>query len=207
MINYRFIAKSAFAISLVVGAAILASLVYSALVGDNETVPPKQLTLEKNLDRFRFEEYLINLGKYPLAWDCQTGQPDRIRYMVESCATEHIAEIHLNAPGDTGSVLLIARGEANFTLPKSKAEGGHYQLDLAQTDGLRAILARNLHSLPVHSDSWSTPTYRAAIEACIAGKSFLAIRNSRDDAFEKIAEDIAVQSGFKLGTKSTLHCM
>lgn len=207
MINYRFIAKSAVAISLMVGIAIFSSLIYSSRAENNEILPQRQLTLENHMDRFRYEEYLVHLGKYPLAWDCRIGQPDRIRYIRESCFTEHIAEIFLNEPGGTGSVQLTARSEAIFTAPSSKTNGGHYQLDLTQTNGLRNFLAGNLHSLPTYSDSWQIPRYRAAIEACISGEPFLAIRNSWDDAFEKIAEDIAVQSGFKLGTKSKLHCM
>jgi hypothetical protein len=207
--NFRFkhIAGTTIFLGLLAGGAMLAPFATDAIRAPNQRDSADISSREANASRFGFEAYLVGLGKEPLDWDCRSGQPNRARFFRNSCFAEHILEFEQVQVGRNGVLQLTAREEAVFLSAEGTKLLGRRHLTASQSDALIAMLARRLPRIPSQLNAWQMPSYEAAMEACIAGESFFAIRNIDDPEFEAIAGDFVSLAGVTLSRTAPGMCM
>ena len=207
--NFRFkhIAGMTISVGLLAGGAVLAPFVMDAIRAPNRASSVGTGSREANASLFQFEQHLVVLGKEPLAWDCRSGQPDRVRFVRSSCFAEHVIDFEQVGSGRNGVLRFTAREGALFLAADGTTLLGRHHLTVSQSDALLAMLARRLPGIPPQSDNWQMPSYEAVMEACIAGESFLVIRNFVDPEFEPIAGDFVSRAGVTLSRAAPGMCM
>lgn len=208
MLNHKFIMSAVFASVLVIGLGLGSSIFMDSrqVQAGAAQHPP---TLQANPEvRFRYEEYLTKKGKRPLSWDCSVGQTDRVRYVSSGCFADHLVEIAFSQKDPTASARLESGGDAYFTDPKGKRIAAEYQMDNYAASGMRALLAQVMPGLPATTDRWQMPPYLSAVEACLSGQSFLAIRRAEGDSqYNRMANALAERAGFSMKQESSGTCM
>lgn len=208
MVRLKIITRNAILLSALVAAGVLTPLAVHKIAASSEAPTPKAKSPEEHREHFKFEEYLVAKGKEPLAWDCQSGNADHVRYFSDSCFAEHIVEMDLGKPNSSGSVLLRAIGYAAFTIQGRSFLNHWYKIDSNQSQALRSLVTTNLPKIPSDSARWAFPRHLTAIEACIDGESYLAIRSrSGEPEFERATQQLATHAGFEATRTSPAHCM
>lgn len=158
--------------------------------------------------KFQLEQYLMSLGRDPLAWSCQPDETVRVRYLRNSCFAEHLLEFESPAVASAGRLRLTVRGEAQFQAPDGTMLVGLRYLDASESAELVPLLEQQLPTIRPLSDVWQSPMYQSAIEACISGRSYLAVRSyGGDEKFERLAGEVARSLGVKATRKSPGACM
>jgi hypothetical protein len=202
------IARNALLLSLLLGAVVLTPLAADKRSSFGREPEPAAMTSEDHREHFQFERYLVDKGKDPLAWDCKRTVSDRIRYFRDSCLAQHLVEIELGQPGQGANVQLSASGDGVFAAGGRTLTHRWYEIGSDQGNALRSVAVSTLPKLQQDPIRWAFPRHLAAIEACIGGESFLAIRSrGGEPAFEEAARQIAFHGEYREGRTSPANCM
>lgn len=207
-IRARHVAGMVLLMGLVVGGALLTPLAIHSKADPPGLQVPAPNSRDAQASRFRAEQYLVDMGKDPLAWDCRPDQPTRVRYWRNACFAEHILEFETWGDGSAGKLRLTARGEAEFDAGGGRKLLGDQSLGGPEAAAIVAMLSKRLPHVPSLSDTWQTPRYQSVIEACISGHSYLLARDFQsDEQFERLAQNLVGLAGVRLARKSPGHCM
>ena len=208
MVRLTAITRNAILLSALVATVVVAPLAADKILASKQAPKARAESAADHREHFQFEEYLVAKGKEPLAWDCQSGNSDHVRYFSDSCLAEHIVEVDLAKPGSDGSVLLRAIGNAAFVAQGRSLINGWYEIDSTQAQALRLFATTGLPNIPPDTVRWGFPRHLAAIEACIDGASYLAIRSrAGEPVFDGATQQLALHAGFAATRTSPANCM
>lgn len=199
MPNYKFLISAAMAMAAIALAAVLATADLGSWL-----LEPKSTdgTYGSETGRVVYRKHMQRRwGRQPLWLDCGEGSADRFRYLKDECASEHLVEVVFDQHAEGAHVRLASGDWDWFTDVNGDRISSNYQLDPSAAAQLRmeAMKIGALSELPA-SHAIKLPGGISALEACISGRSFLAVKLDEGAEFQGLAAAIANAAGFRTDT-------